>query len=509
MASASYNKAPPLLSSSKSYNDWKKLIELWTDLTTLAKNKQGPALVLSLEGKAQEAALELDSASIAHDDGVRLIIDRLDKIYEKDKLTEKYNAIEKFETYRRPKSMSIRDFLVEFDKRLYKTQSYKTTMSEDLKAYRLLKAANLDPTHEQLVKATVSDLIYSEVRTKLIKIFSDESSTLTSEFNSLKIKEETTMYSRDRHHESTDEDKSFSDEDENTFYAKKSYSKSRGRSDSRRIRMKNSVRRDNADSSNWRRKEPSTRSSHNPVDRNGRVTKCAICESIFHWQQDCPEKHNQGSETYIVHEIVMHHNEQSNPEQLKCLVAETWNCGLLDCGASKTVCGEKWLSEYVGSLSSEEQSKVRYFNSKSIYRFGDGKQIQAVGGARIPAHIGTTTVEINTDIVAKELPLLLSKSFMKRANMVINFQSDVASAFGENVDLTTTTSGHYTIPLTQPKQLMCQIDKPNHKIVLIARNEQSNAELAKRLQRQFAHPMLTNYSNLYQKLDLSGILMKN
>lgn len=168
MASASYNKAPPLLSSSKSYNDWKKLIELWTDLTTLAKNKQGPALVLSLEGKAQEAALELDSASIAHDDGVRLIIDRLDKIYEKDKLTEKYNAIEKFETYRRPKSMSIRDFLVEFDKRLYKTQSYKTTMSEDLKAYRLLKAANLDPTHEQLVKATVSDLIYSEVRTNFL-----------------------------------------------------------------------------------------------------------------------------------------------------------------------------------------------------------------------------------------------------------------------------------------------------------------------------------------------------
>ena len=28
----------------------------------------------------------------------------------------------------------------------------------------------------------------------------------------------------------------------------------------------------------------------NPVDRYGRVTKCSICESIFHWVRDCPER---------------------------------------------------------------------------------------------------------------------------------------------------------------------------------------------------------------------------
>ena len=61
--SVSYNKAPPLLSQCKNYEDWKKLMNIWTKLTTLDKKKQGPALVLALDGKAQEAALELSSAT--------------------------------------------------------------------------------------------------------------------------------------------------------------------------------------------------------------------------------------------------------------------------------------------------------------------------------------------------------------------------------------------------------------------------------------------------------------
>ena len=71
MASTSYNKAPPLLSSSKTYSDWKKLINIWTELTTLEKKKQGPALVLTLEGKAQEAALELSPEQITGENGVK------------------------------------------------------------------------------------------------------------------------------------------------------------------------------------------------------------------------------------------------------------------------------------------------------------------------------------------------------------------------------------------------------------------------------------------------------
>ena len=102
MATAmSYNKAPPLLSQCKNYEDWKKLMTIWKELTSLDKKKQGPALVLALDGEAQEAALELSSADISSEEGVTKIIERLDRIYAKDKLTEKFDAIEKFESYKR------------------------------------------------------------------------------------------------------------------------------------------------------------------------------------------------------------------------------------------------------------------------------------------------------------------------------------------------------------------------------------------------------------------------
>ena len=57
-------------------------------------------------------------------------------------------------------------------------------------AYRLLKAANLPTRDEQLVKATITEPKYDSVKSKLIKIFSDNSEVLTSEFNNMHIKTE-------------------------------------------------------------------------------------------------------------------------------------------------------------------------------------------------------------------------------------------------------------------------------------------------------------------------------
>ena len=197
------------------------------------------------------------------------------------------------------------------------------------------------------------------------------------------------------------------------------------------------------------------------------IAEGAICESVNHWQQDCPDK-PANNDTYVVHEIILHNKEENDPGHLRHLISETWNSGLLDCGASKTVCGDVWLNQYISSLSEEDQQLVKQYSSKSLYRFGDGEQVQATKGASIPAVIGNTRVQINTDVVTKDLPLLLSKSFMKRASMVLDFQNDRAVALGETVHLATTGCGHYTIPLTKTKQLITSLGKnDNVKVVLL------------------------------------------
>ena len=94
--------------------------------TSLEPEKQGSAIVLSLEGEAQDAILELNTNDINDKDGVNKIIERLNRLYKKDGLTEKYNALESFENCKRTSNISIRYFLTEFEKRYNKTKSHGT-----------------------------------------------------------------------------------------------------------------------------------------------------------------------------------------------------------------------------------------------------------------------------------------------------------------------------------------------------------------------------------------------
>ena len=51
------NKVPPLLSRSKSYDDWVKKIKNWGKITSLPKADQGGAVLMTLEGEAEDKIL--------------------------------------------------------------------------------------------------------------------------------------------------------------------------------------------------------------------------------------------------------------------------------------------------------------------------------------------------------------------------------------------------------------------------------------------------------------------
>ena len=56
---------------------------------------------------------------------------------------------------------------------------------------------------------------------------------------------------------------------------------------------------------------------------------------------------------------------------------------------------------------------------------------------------------INRDIVASDIPLLLSQKPMKKADITLDLKHDNAIVFGESVKLKAVKSGHYTIPISQ------------------------------------------------------------
>ena len=75
--------------------------------------------------------------------------------------------------------------------------------------------------------------------------------------------------------------------------------------------------------------------------------------------------------------------------------------------------------------------------------------------------------------------------------MKINFQNDTINAFGQNIPLVTTTSGHYAIPLTPAKQAINDLERESSSNITLTMNninQQSNHAIAIKLHRQFAHP---------------------
>lgn len=60
------------------------------------------------------------------------------------------------------------------------------------------------------------------------------------------------------------------------------------------------------------------------------------------------------------------------------------------------------------------------------FKFGDGKVIYSSKSLKIPAKLGETKCYIETEVVPANVPLLLSKTSMKRAGTVLDMENDRA-----------------------------------------------------------------------------------
>lgn len=408
---ASNFKAPPSLEKSSSYESWLKEIDIWQAFTDIDIKKQGPAVFLTLEGKARETVLELNVKEINCEDGVKNIINCLNKLYLKDRTQTAFETYEKFEKYRRPTEMSISDFINEFERLLNKTKQYGSNMSSDILAYRLLKAANLSEYHEQLTRATIQELNYDVMKSQLKKIFGDNPGTSSLEstsFNPSSIKVESI-------HEATHEEVLQASRYPNK-YSKKFVPKT---------------------------KSKTVKKGQNPTDRFGNYLKCNICESINHLANKCPDR-NANYDTY---NITLFQSNLNSDSCFRRFTGESFGAAVLDSGASKTVCGKTWIQCYTESLNEKEKHLVKSENSENIFKFGDGRKVKSMQKVLIPAKIGTSNVLIETDVVNEDIPLLLSKETMKKAGTEIDFKNDSVTMLGEKQNLIITSAGHYAIPL--------------------------------------------------------------
>ena len=108
------------------------------------------------------------------------------------------------------------------------------------------------------------------------------------------------------------------------------------------------------------------------------------------------------------------------------------------------------MAGHLHSLREDLKEKLRGpLESNRVFKFGNNGKLASQGSYILPCIIAGKTCTIEVDIVKSDIPLLLSKKAMKKAKMKIDLENDTCAIFGKEIELKTSSSGHYCISLLE------------------------------------------------------------
>ena len=328
-------KALSAITKDITYATWKKEISIWQLFTSLEKKKQAPAIFLSLSGQAREAVLELELEKLNDDNGVTNLLEKLDKLYLKDDTHSAYEVYERFETFSRAPSMTVSDYIIEFECLYNKAKQHKIELPDGVLAYRFLNSADISSHHKQLVRATLPELSYQSMKDQLNKIFSDPTNLASDTKQEQATKVEP---AQDVYYSSS------------IIQIQAKFNSHRGCGRGGAYQRGGFGRSDKV--VNWRsgQRDANSQSSQrisrriNPLDANGEICHFYTSGSIFHWSYACPDSYESRDP---VKEKDSDVQIQLLEETMETLIGETLRMAVLDSGCTKTVSGETWLNCYL------------------------------------------------------------------------------------------------------------------------------------------------------------------
>ncbi|XP_057310466.1 uncharacterized protein LOC130648431 [Hydractinia symbiolongicarpus] len=459
---------PPVFNDKKPYNRYVDELKAWTLLTDLEKQKQGIAVALSLpeEDSTQvrdKVFSEISIADLNKEDGIDTLIAFMDNLFKKDELTDMYEHYTNFDRYKRKSDETIESYIIEFEKLYNKTKKFDMGLPDSVLAFKLLDGACLKHSDRQLILTGVN---YEEVNTMFkqmkiaLKKFFGEQSLPTNRNESIKVEPSITKT-------------------EPVFITGTHGNSVRPRNERFRYGNRNNYERNN---------QRPLRKRNNPLDKKGEPLRCHICQSVMHFARFCPH----GNKTFD--KPVFQASDENDMvekaiEDKSVLLSETLNCAVLDSACSATVTGEDLLKCYLDSLTTEQKCKIQRSPSDTVFRFGGGERLNSNGKVKIPCNMAGKECEIVTDIVECDIPLLLSKTAMKKADMKLDLVNDTAEISGTLVDLQNTTSGHYCVPLKEDE--VCLSNS-----ILINESFKEKEKKVVKLHKQFGHPTAKRLASL-------------
>ena len=383
-------RAPPKFTDGMLYKTWRNKIEMWELVTNVPLNKRGIIVLLdSLEGnaKAEKAVVDLSASQLNNDGGLNVLFAKLDLVYKEEAVDEAYNVYSKFINFSKSDEMNMTDYILEFEHLYNKMIEHEMKLPNTVLTFKLLDGAKISDDERKLVLTFCSDLQFEKMKSASKRLF--KTATAEQSTNEVNLKQE------------------------EAFYTKRHY------------------------------KDKKFKSVHNEklnaLDKNGKVSKCVICRSKMHWANKCPHRSEQNVN-------ILEDDDDDNIEEInivlmteklsktEILVAEASKSAVIDTACTKTIAGEKWFINFKSNLTDDSIKNTEIYQSNTKFKFGDGQQVTATKRVIFPIVIAGKHCRIEAEIVKENIPLLLSKTSLKRCNMIIDLPNDKAKVFKATSD---------------------------------------------------------------------------
>ena len=333
-------KTPPLLDNEEHYEQWRKNVEVWVELTDLDKKKHALAIHMQLRGRAQLASSDFSIEEMKKDGAVKNLLDKLDKLFLHEKGRRQFLSFRDLYRVKRQSGESVDEFISNFEHINFKLKSQDVSLPDTVLSFMLLEACNLEDKDEQLILSSMSEISLDTMKASLKRVFGGISN---QNKESVKVKQESVLYEQEFEGNSNKE----------TFYV--SRSRGRGRF---QVRGGNERGRGGYNRGGYHGNQHQNK-RRNPVDKEGNIMKCLICNSTYHFARYCPYSHDESNENKkfdiakvksenddetsvetVQLSLIVAFSGEKKSEKLNNLVKDSSCAAVLDCGALSSVCGK-------------------------------------------------------------------------------------------------------------------------------------------------------------------------
>ena len=524
---------PQFIDDNKTYAQYKDDLQMWSRISGIEKKSQAETVVYRLEGhpsRIKEKIMNQIGDKIKDsDDGIKVLIEFLDTIYDKDEMADIWDKYTEFSSYSRKADQDVSQFMSEWTNSYHKLKTAGCTYPDIILGFKLLDDAKLDGVETKLVltgvdfkKAKEDKNLEQQIKDSLKKFKGRSVITSSGGGNlSVDVKSEPTWLS----------------EMEEVLITKgwkppiKKGPRRRSRSESPK-RTKKVTFGSNNNTSNYKGKK-------NPLGDNRKPLKCFLCKCehtdnctcpcVYHLADTCPKKKNneqkkpelgffletnlypREAQTYFVND-----NTDEDDDELVLVVRHALDKLILltvdtieavvDCACPTTVSGESWMQKFCEELDETSKRKIKIEESNRMFKFGGGEKRKSKGLVTFPCHLAGKNINMRSEVVEAEFPLLLGNSMLKKAGAVLHLAESKAVLMGNEVPMRETTSGHFTLKISSPNadlpfEKNCYVDEdPEMRIsqCLLSSNDELSREDVVKLHHMFGHVSIKKLCKLIE-----------